>query len=503
MPKLLSMYEHDDRPELQYPGGETAIVDCDVAVVGGGGSGLSAAVRAAELGARVAIIEKMDSLGGNSRLAGGLLSTYSRFQKEAGMPDMTDEYYKRAFRINKYTLDPAIFKRYISNTGKYYEWIVEKGLDQENTRYVMDSVVMVKERTEPGPLKNPSYGPGLMGTSIIKVLENCVRELEIPCYLSTRAEKLLVNESGEVSGLTASGQDKTLQINAGSVILASGGFGGNTELLRRFLPKYFTSDNYISHYCLLSTTGDGIKLAEEIGAEVGRNISVGLGAFAHIPGSYSIQRGVVGNPKTLVANQNGTRFIAEDDMGDGELAIDMQPDGLAYAIFDEALKRPFYDHFVANARFGDPVVSYETYEEDLQRENREGKIRIADTLEEITEFIGAEPEALQKTMDCYNAMCAAGYDSELFKAGEHMTAIKTPPYYAVRMQRNFDVTMGGVSINSNLEAVTPSGEAIPGLYVTGDIASNWMGEDYGPLFSSFAWAMNSGYLAGEEAVKRV
>ena len=124
MNKLLSMYEHQDRPELDYPGGPKTRMVCDVAVIGGGGSGLVAAVRAAQRGASVIVVEKMDQPGGNSWFAGGLLTTYSKFQKELGMPDMTNEYYKTAYRQNKYTLDPAIFRRYIGNTGTFYEWMV-------------------------------------------------------------------------------------------------------------------------------------------------------------------------------------------------------------------------------------------------------------------------------------------------------------------------------------------------------------------------------------------
>lgn len=502
MARLLSMYEHDDRPELSYPGGDVETVDCDIAVVGGGISGLSAAVRATELGARVAIIEKMDLLGGNSRFAGGLLSTNSRFQRETGMPDMTEEYYKRANKVSGYTLDPGIFRRYIKNSGTYFEWIVGKGLDRENTKIVMDSVVMIKDRTEPGPLKNPAYGPGLLGSNIIDVLVKNVNALGIQYYLSTKTEKLLTDEAGAVTGLIANGPDKTIRVNAGVVILSSGGFGGNMELLQKYLPKHFASDNYISHYCMLSSTGDGIKMAEEIGAETGKNISVGMEAFAHMPGSYSIHW-TSKNPKGLVVNKNGVRFIPEDDRGDGELSLNCQPDGLSWFIFDEALKPVIYEDWVKKARYGDPIPPIETLSEDLIREDKEGKIRISDTLEDIAEFIGAPAQTLRETLDAYNAMCKEGYDSQLFKDKEYLVPITAPPYYAVRLQTNFDVTMGGVSINNRMEAVKASGDVVPGLYVTGDVASNWMGEEYGPLFSSFAWAANSGYLAAEEAVGKI
>lgn len=129
MSKLVSMYENYDRAELSYPGGPVEIMDCDIVVVGGGGSGMNVAVRASELGAKVIIVEKMEQMGGNSRLAGGLLSTTSKYQREMGFADQTDHYIETAHKFNRYLLNPAIFERYLKNSGHYLEWLVDKGLD--------------------------------------------------------------------------------------------------------------------------------------------------------------------------------------------------------------------------------------------------------------------------------------------------------------------------------------------------------------------------------------
>ena len=139
----------------------------------------------------------------------------------------------------------------------------------------------------------------------------------------------------------------------------------------------------------------------------------------------------------------------------------------------------------------------------MDREAAEGKLAISDTLEGLAPYIGCTPETLQATVERCNGHCDAGKDDEFYKAPEHLRKTQTGPFYAIRLQRNFDVTMGGISINSHLQALRPDQSIIPGLYVTGDNASNWMGEEYGPMFSSFCWAMNSGYLAGEEAAAYV
>ncbi len=156
-----------------------------------------------------------------------------------------------------------------------------------------------------------------------------------------------------------------------------------------------------------------------------------------------------------------------------------------------------------HVRFGDRAPTWEEFWADLDREQAEGKLTKADTLEALAPFIGCAPEVLRETVERCNAQCDAGIDREFYKAPEHLRKIQTGPFYAIRLQRNFDVTMGGVSINAKLQALRPDQSVIPGLYAVGDNASNWMGTEYGPMFSSFCWAVNSGYLAGEETAAYV
>jgi len=498
MSKYLSMFENLDRGELAYPGGPEQTLECDIVIVGGGGAGTTAAVRATELGARVILIEKMSSLGGNSQFAGGLLSTNSEYQKSRGMRDSTDRYIETNYKFHKYTLNPAIFRRYISNTGKLFDWLIKHGFDTENTRWIFDDAVcLIKNRTHPGYLGHPAYGPGLVGSNILDLMKAYIDEKKIPVLLETKVTSLLT-EDGRVAGVLADGQNASYRIKAGAVILSSGGFGGNMSMLRRFLPQYFSNGNYMSHYCLLSSTGDGIEMAEKIGAEVGRNISIGISAISHIPGTYTV-RSIVNQPLGILVNRNGQRFLCEDEADDAEFAMDLQPDGLGFYIYDRTTLLEAFKLAIENSQYGDEPPKWENLEPDLLREKEEGKLAVSDTLEGLCSYIGCTPEALRETVERCNRHYEQGYDDELFKKKENLRPIKDAPFYAIRIMRNFDVTMGGVSINERLQALRPDGSVIPGLYVTGDCASNWMGTQYGPLFSSFAWAVNSGYLAAEEA----
>lgn len=499
MSKLLPMYEEYDKGELpSYAGGPVESMDCDIAIVGGGGSGVNAAVRASELGAKVVIVEKMERLGGNSWLAGGLLSTTSKYQRERGFEDQTDHYIETAHKFNRYLLDPAIFTRYLKNSGPYLEWLVDKGLDINNSRWAFNgAVLMAKEPSESSPLNNPAYGPGWMGTIILTVLKKQLEKYQVPVLLQTKVRSLIVGGDGGVTGIRADGQDKSYVINAKAVVISAGNMAGNMDMLRRFLPRYFTSDNYFSHYSLSSLTGDGVAMAEEIGAEVGKNMSIAIHALGHYPGSYTIQR-LINEPLGIIVNKNGKRFCCEDEADDAEYVTDRQPEGRGYYIVDRPTLEEAFGCVLEHIRFGDRTPTWDEFWGDIEKEVSQGKMERSDTLEGLAKYIGCTPGALRATVNRCNAHCDAGKDDEFYKAPEHLRKTQTGPFYAVRLQRNFDVTMGGISINEHLQALRPDQSAIPGLYVTGDNASNWMGEEYGPMFSSFCWAMNSGFLAGEE-----
>ncbi len=502
MSRLLNFYGSFDKPVPEHTGGETRELRCDLAIIGGGGAGLSAAVRAAELGARVVLVEKMTELGGNTRLAGGLLCTNSAILQKAGVPDTTQAHIDAYRRQHKYQLDPAIYERFIRNTGRFYDWIVGKGMDAENRRVIMDKVVMIRDRSVWEPLRNPAYGPGLMGSAVTDTLIRHAGESEsITVLTETAVTEILGDGFGSVTGLYASGKGIDWTIEADNIILATGGFGCDNELLQKYFPQYFTSDNYFTHYCLNHCTGDGIRLAEAVGAKTGENMSIGLEAMVHMPGAYTLQRVTV-QPHGVVVGGSGRRFLAENDMDNGEFVMDAQTNGLGWYLFSEDMKDKLYQIAVDNSRYGDWMPEVETFHQDIESELALGLVVRGESIEALADGIGAPADALRETFARYDGFCEAGVDEDFGKAAEYLLPLGTTgPWYAVRLVRKFDVTMGGVSIDAKCRALRPDGSVIRGLYVCGDIASNWMGTDYGPLFSSFAWAVNSGMLTAEECIK--
>lgn len=502
MSRLVNYYGDYDKPVPEHIGGESKDLACDLAVVGGGGAGLSAAVRAAEQGASVVVIEKMSELGGNTRMAGGLLCTNSEILKAEGYPDTTDEHIDLYRREQKYRLDPAIYERFVRNTGVYYDWLASKGLDTENKRVIMDKIVMIRDRSTWEPLHNPAYGPGLMGSAVTDLLGSLAEKSDnIRILLTTEATDILTDPHGAVIGVKAVGGGYDWQIHTQNVILACGGFGSNGEMLKKYFPTFFSSDNYFTHYCLKHCTGDGITMAAAIGAETGKNMSIGLEAMNHIPGAYTLQR-IIAEPSGVLVSATGKRFLSEDDMENGEYVMDAQPDGLGWYLFTESVMEKLYALAVEHARYGDWMPEIDRLYKDIEAELESGLVVKGDTIESLASGIGAPAETLRQTLTDYERFCETGCDEQFRKDPQYLMSLGLDgPWYAVKLIRKFDVTMGGVSIDGHNRALRPDKSVIRGLYVCGDIASGWMGEEYGPLFSSFAWAVNSGFLTADEICK--
>ncbi|MCR5785977.1 MAG: FAD-dependent oxidoreductase [Eubacterium sp.] len=496
MSRLVSTYGDFDVSVPDIRGGEIKKIKCDVVIIGGGGSGLSAAVRCAQKGLEVIIIDKMSVLGGNTRLAGGLLVTSSSILKKKGIHDTTDSHIKKYLSHHLYRIDRDIVTRFIKNTGVFYDWMAKLGMDTENHRIVMDNVVMIKDRKDMGPLRNPAYGPGLMGTEVTDTLIAAAERYGVTVFKETQAKELVVKDGG-ICGVKAEGNGYNYEIECQNAVLSSGGFGRDTKLLKKYFPEYFSSDNYFTHYCLAHCTGDGLFMAQKAGAKTGENMSFGLESMVHIPGAHSLQR-VMQEPIGIIVSSIGKRFVPEDDIENGEFLLDEQPDGIAWYLFNDKLKDYLYELALEHRRYGDWMPDYDEYHNDIKSEIENGLMIYGNTISELADAMGAPADVLENTIKNYEIYCRNKRDEELYKDPEYLVDMgEDGPWYGIRLLRKFDVTMGGVSINKNMEVLRPDGSIIKGLYAAGDIASGWMGPDYGPLFSSFAWAVNSGFLAAE------
>ena len=485
----------------------------DVVIIGAGGSGMGAAVRAAECGASVTVLEKNAAPGGNAMMAVGMFALESRDQKALGEGRYVTvgELFSQTMRTHQWKTDPRIVLRYFRNSGALLDWLLDKGAplipvkppfptEKASTLY------QPPRRMEPYHGKDPSHGPGFSGSTVVDLMKAEARKRpdQIQILTRTKATRLLLDGQGSVTGVEALSTDRRLILHAKSVIVAAGGVGASRELLERFFPQYFPK-GWEADICRLSlghSTGDGILMAEQIGALVGENMGILIGGPTHHPWCYGVH---VAHccPDNIFVNAEGRRFMSEAAGMDGAARLTAQPWGRCWSIMDADTKAHLLEKGArGEIRMGN-AEEIACFDQQFQQELEEGRDKVARcaSLEEAACFIGCPADARRRTVEHYNACCLQGEDTEFYKEPSLLRPIRKPPFYVIRGHRFFDTTHGGISINDRLEALDRKRRPIPNLYAAGDNASGWCGQEYGPPAGSLTWAFNSGYLAGEAAAE--
>lgn len=476
-------------------------LDCDVVVIGGGGSGLVAAVKAAEEGAgRVIILEKGGRPGGNAMLAVGMFAVNSSAQQREGIKTITcDGIFKEAMEASKWATDPKIVRAYIEKSGELVRWLEEKKME---FKVVHERFHQVTSADKVQNRKDPSHGPGFVGSSVVETMVKQCEKLGIKILTNTKAVRISVDSTGKVNGVLASGQNKQIKICTTSVVIAAGGFGANEDMLKKYFPEFFRVKGPLNRLSTGHSTGDGITMAEELGAVTGENMGIQILGPAHHPWAYSIHIAVTG-PECLWVNKNGERFMDEAAGFHGYHALSRQPGAVLYALIDSETKKYMQQNFNMIKRAADSHYLAKL-DDDIKEEEKDGiRVRAADSLNEIAEFIGADPDVLKETVARYNSFCDKGHDEEYAKDKEFLRPLRTPPYYAMLGVRFFDTTHGGIKINHHMEVIDTNDNVIQGLYATGDNASGWVTQNYGPPAASLTWCFNSGLIAGENVAKYV
>jgi len=501
MPKLESLdsqfYEEvkfDEKTEIEQR-------ECDVVIIGGGGSGTVAAVRAVECGAKkVIVLEKTGRAGGNAWMAVGMFATNAKIQREAGLKDCSDQVFKSSMDFMEWAADPKIVRRYINNSGTFVDWLVSKGMIFKMDNNHPTPMMLMPKRQSPHNGKDPSHGPGFVGSSVVETMVKEFDKLGIELLLKTKADRLLTDDAGTVIGVVATGLEKEIHIKAKAVVIASGGFGANKEMLKEFFPEFFNIDGDVARLCLGHSTGDGITMARAIGAQTGEYNGVQLGGPCHHPWAFSVHNSLI-RPESIWINKNGERFVDETVSFRGFYAMGKQPGTIVYGIYDEATRDYIIEKFKEDPRSKHEIEYMLSLKEDLEKENDGRRVFIADSIEELAAALGVNAKTLTATVERYNSFCEAGYDADFIKNKDFLRPIVKAPFYAILGHRFYDTTHGGLKINERLEVINTSGSVISGLYAVGDLASGWITQNYAPGAASLSWCFNSGYMVGEEAAK--
>ena len=293
-------------------------------------------------------------------------------------------------------------------------------------------------------LHSPEDGSPV-GVFLIEKLSAAVEENGIEVMLNTKATHILM-EDGAAVGVMAEDDDHVYTVNAKSVILATGGFGSNFELMCSFNPSLANAVT-TNHP---GATGDGIMMAEEVGAA-----TVDMDQIQLHPTVYQATSMLVSEKMrslgAILVNQEGVRFCNDLATRDAVSAAELeQTGGYAYIIFDQNL----VDHNNSAKEYIEKGMASE-----------------GETYEELAENMGLEGDAIQsfvETMDKWNAAVAAGVDEEFGRNNGMDDDLSTAPYYAIQIAPGIHHTMGGIKINPEAEVIDTDGNVIPGLYAAGE-----------------------------------
>jgi fumarate reductase flavoprotein subunit len=479
----------------------------DVIVVGGGASGLLAAVRAAECGASVAILDKMKVLGGTGRCPMGIFGVGTNAQKRLGIEESADEAFLRHMTVNQWSCDARLVREWMSGSRKVMNWLEAHGMD-------FDVVGGCS-----GPILTYHMCHYHTGFELVNHMLDDIERLGVSVFTGQRAFRILKDDSGRVSGVLARSGDVETTFYGKSVILATGSLAKNPELLKKFFPDR----NYGNVKCMGAmgfATGDGYYMAAEAGGASGRVSPNYIGPHNHPRDVYV--GALLRRPHMMIVNKLGERYVDENIFSNGDFgwmsgkALEEQPGRVCYPIMDSQTFRDMLAHpMVASEVEGnqtrhdprtgllDPQRSKTAWlsevESHMPKEIEDGMMKICDTLEEVAEYIGCDVDTLKQTIERYNGFCDKGKDEDFLKDPLYLYPVRQAPYYVFTGLHGIDNFIGGIKINWHMQVITPEAQPIPGLYACGIATSGWLGYGYGHAGSEMGLSTFSGYTSGENA----
>ncbi|WP_233500785.1 flavocytochrome c [Paenibacillus antibioticophila] len=427
---------------------EAAEQTYDVVVIGAGGAGFSAAIEANQAGSQVVLLEKMPTVGGNTLISGGEMNAPNNWvQQKLGITDDTaDLFYEDTLKGGDNLGTPEMVRILADHALESAEWL----RDEVKVEFLPDHLFQFGGHSR----KRALIPVGHTGAELITKLKTKTEEQGVIIKTSMKADALITNDEGRVTGVEAtdgSGNKIIFHAKMG-VVIASGGFGSNIEMRKKYNPemdeKYLSTDTP-------GTTGDGIVMAEALGAKLAN--------------MEYIQTYPVCNPETgvislvadsrfdgaILINQEGERFVEELERRDViSKAILAQTGGYTYQLWNQTI--------------ADIGKTIEVHQDEYDMLIKQGLLYKADTLEEAAKFFNVDIDTLKATVKKVNQYASTGDDLDFHHRGG-LVSLETGPYYIQKAVPSVHHTMGGLVIDEKTHVINEEGSIIPGLYAAGEV----------------------------------
>lgn len=425
----------------------------DVVVIGAGGAGFAAAVEAKSKGANVVLLEKMPTVGGNSLISGAEMNVAGSWvQKNLNINDDTPERFAEdTLKGGDFKGDPEIVKVMTVNALPTAEWLK----NTVGVQFEDDNVFQFGGHSR----KRALIPHGHTGTEFITKFSALADKMGIPVITNMKAEELIKNKGGRVVGVKAVSAGKDYTFNAkGGVVLATGGFGANAEMVKKYNPSI---DERFKTTDAPGTTGEALYMAERAGGQL-----VNMGYIQTYPICDPISGVIelIADARfdgAILVNQEGKRFVEELERRDViSKAILDQPGAYAYVLWNDNI-----------GKISNTVKIHDT---EYDAFTKQGIMHTADTLKEAAEFFKIDPAALQATVDRVNKFAKDGKDLD-FNHRAGLKDLSTGKYYIIKAVPSTHHTMGGLKINTKAEVLDANGKPIPGLFAAGEVTGTTHG----------------------------
>ncbi|MBP3655381.1 MAG: FAD-dependent oxidoreductase [Clostridia bacterium] len=446
--------------------------ETDILVIGAGAAGMGAAITAADEGASVILLEKLDITGGTARLSGGCIwgpGSKAYTDMQAVFPDVQlsftpEDIMEHIAGYCGVVRNEALFLNLAKNSPYMLDYAVENG--HELMQYLTNSNQVARPEWR-------TIVPKYAGAGVAQTLTKMVGERAIDLRLATEATRLLTDESGAVIGAEAVVGGQTYEIKAKKVILATGGFTFNKEMMAQYCEGDYENSVDIAS---VGNTGDGHRMGVEVGGYIVGEGALGITCIGYNPSTNA----TLWNP-FLHVNVKGEKIMRSDQYYPKvQEIINDQEKGEVYTIY------------------GSDSYNVDTLEGLVAR----GLLKKADTIDELAAALGIDAEGLKATLDVHNKCAAEGTTDEFGSAPASIKPVTQGPFYGCRRSACVMGTIPGLAVDENLKVLREDGTAIENLYAAGEVMfGNVMDDLYPMTGTALALAWTGGRLAVLDALQ--